>query len=592
MAAFTSIASGNYNDGPTTWGTAAGTFPGSTAAQADTITVAAGHTVTLNVTTLAGTVSTVTVAATGVFLVAANFAATSKFTGGAWTIEGTLRWKNDAAGTYQLCVYQSSTITVKNGGTFEMLSTADPAIIQILYLSQGSVSNSTNLYCEAGGTINIQGYATKTQKTTSAAQISNGTTQITVADDTGWATGDQIILSYGQSSLSRTITYVSPGVYNLNSASTINYPATISIYNMTKNVRLFNNNGARQTRMQAAVGSIVTLKNVSLIHFQMNQMLCRGTYQRLTSYCNFGYTFYFNDNRVRASELIGVVYGATTTNLLSSGDNSILEDCDILNIHATANVGMRLLQSCMVKNFYVSAGTGLSVSSSGRIYLQNGCINSCSTVGITSANYEYYYAGNLRFGEDEWGGTLQNATDLSLGYAWGQFDNCKFSASSVEVATPSLDGSMVILTNYDQTEGFRKEFQRYGIVYSNSAEARSGYCLACDPSSTTNPMKLLFSFPCASGMNPQIKFWAKKSGTMGDVGVLLPCNSAGIIEVTNNSGSVDANGYITPTASWAQYTVNLTGNSTIYGEVEVAIYMFDSSSGILYIDDITISGNL
>lgn len=47
MASFTSIATGNWNDGPTTWGTAAGVYPGSGGA-GDTVTIA-GHTVTLNV---------------------------------------------------------------------------------------------------------------------------------------------------------------------------------------------------------------------------------------------------------------------------------------------------------------------------------------------------------------------------------------------------------------------------------------------------------------------------------------------------------------------------------------------------------------
>ena len=48
MAAFSSIASGNWNDGPTTWGTGAGVYPGSAQA-GDTVTINGGHAVLENV---------------------------------------------------------------------------------------------------------------------------------------------------------------------------------------------------------------------------------------------------------------------------------------------------------------------------------------------------------------------------------------------------------------------------------------------------------------------------------------------------------------------------------------------------------------
>ena len=591
MAAFTSIASGNYNDGPTTWGTAAGVFPGSTASQADTITVSAGHTVALNVTTLAGTVGNVTIAATGVFEVAANFAAYQKFTTGDWAVNGTLRWKNDAAGTYCLALVQAVVLTIKSGGKLEMVSESDPDIKHRLYLSAGSISNTTYAITESGATVDIRGYAAKTQKTITTVQPVIGATSVTVDDATGWAIGDLIILQYGRSSIVKTITGGSGLTWSWSGALAADMPEVISVYNMTKNVDLWNNNLARNCRLQIAAGTTATIKNCSCIGFLLSQIIAEGIYERITSYANAGYSFYLYGNNIKLKDSIGYIYANSNTNFYIFGENCILDGVDAIT-PGTSTVAVRILKSCIMKNFVVVGNSGISASSSGRLFFNNGKVFDCITNGILSANYEYYYAGNIDFGYDEHGNALQNANDLALGYAWGNFDNCKFSASSVEVATPSSDGNMVVLTNYDQTEGFRKELQRYGIIYSDAAEARSGYCLACDPSSTTNSMKLLFSFPCAASKNPQVKFWAKKSGTLGNVGIMLPSNSAGIIEVTDNSGSVDADGYITPTDSWAQYTINLTGNSTIYGEVEVAIYMFDSDSGILYIDDITISGNL
>jgi len=62
MASYTSVTSGNWNAN-TTWGTAAGVYP---SADGDTATVAAGHTVTYNVTTALSTgFSTITVNSTG-----------------------------------------------------------------------------------------------------------------------------------------------------------------------------------------------------------------------------------------------------------------------------------------------------------------------------------------------------------------------------------------------------------------------------------------------------------------------------------------------------------------------------------------------
>ena len=591
MAAFTSIADGNWDDGPTTWGTAAGVYPGSTAGQQDVASIE--HFVTLNITTFAGTCN-FNIPAAGTLYIAANFNTFGKFTAAsltAFNVYGKILYKNDSAGTYCLAITQNSVLTIKDGGSFEMKSTADPAIKLTLYLSAGTVSNSTYIIAEGGGTIDIQGYATKTQKTFTTVQPLTGATSVTVDDDTGWATGDIVILQYGKSSIVKTLTTGGTKTWNFSGALAADMPEVISVYNMTKNVQLFNNNQARPTRLAAVSGAIVTIKDVSAIATKFEQINTPGTYERICQYTNFGYCF---DSRstspIKVMDSIFYMWGAGNTGFYLITENSRFENIDIICTGAST-IALRNFDGIFVKNFTIVGATAMSCSSSRRIWLHTGRIYD-ATLGLNSGNSETWVGGNIDFGFDEHGNALPNTTDMTMGYANATFDNCNLSASSVEVSTPSSDGTLIVLTNYDKIEGFRKEFQRYGIIYSDSAEARSGYCLACDPSSTTQPMKFVFSFPCASGKNPQLKFWAKKANTLGTCQIYLSGYSAGIYEITKNSGSVDANGYITPTDDWVQQTINITGDSTIFGEVEVIIEIKDGINGIFYIDDITVGGNI
>jgi len=55
---------------------------------------------------------------------------------------------------------------------------------------------------------------------------------------------------------------------------------------------------------------------------------------------------------------------------------------------------------------------------------------------------------------------------------------------------------------------------------------------------------------------------------------------------------LDENRRFTVSEDYQQFTINFDGISDKSGEVEVRILICDNTSGVLYIDDITMSGNL
>ena len=176
MAAITSAATGDSNVGGTWVG---GVVP----VEGDTVTIAAGHTVTIKGTHIWGNdtaTAALTVAGTCQFDTAANTDLTLK---GDCVNSGTAaRWIRDLSA--------APTIISRVRNNYS----ATPANVK--YGQKWGVSTRFAEYTEKG--------AVKKRWTTHAAQITAGATSATVADATGWAVGDVIMFAASTTTRSQT----------------------------------------------------------------------------------------------------------------------------------------------------------------------------------------------------------------------------------------------------------------------------------------------------------------------------------------------------------------------------------------------------
>lgn len=605
MALFTSVQSGNWNDAAT-WDVGGGAYPGSTDATLDTAIISAGHNVTLNITTFPGTGQVGAVIVNGTVTVAANFTAFNDFYTGEWTVNsgGLVKFKNDAAGIYCLRLCRANSIRIKSGGKLEMLSTSDYAIKHTLWLDQELLSGTTSLIVESGGIVDIEGYD-KIIKTNLSAQANSAQKQISVDQDTNWEVGDIIVLSSGTESEYRTLSsQVSAGVWDLNSNLTYTHLDNTIILNMTTNVTLYDNNPARPGRILIANGSICSFKKVAFNSCYFHELFDSvGVYEDLRFWSRYGPIFSINNTNNLVLKNIYTYFfetGQTIANIVGSY-NTTFEGGHFIN-PATSNAASRFIysytSSIVLKNLEFTSFVGIGGYSSTyqgefqKLEIQKCYIYDCGSYGIWIPFAHDVFISDTVFGKDSAGIVYANVNDLDIYSSYGVFDNCYFSGSTTTIAPPDIPGKTIKSINHQQTAGRREEYQIYGYLVDDATDARSGKCYKIDPSSATWPFVLRINFPCLSSKTPQLKFWAKKDNTLGNIDVCLGNNTCGLTSTKASSGSLDANRRFAPTDDYVQYTIDFNGPTTVSGEIEVEINIRDSSSGIFYIDDITVSGNL
>lgn len=173
MAAFTSIATGNWNDGPTTWGTGAGVYPGSAQA-GDTVTIGGNHVITLNVDpayTLASITNAdnsgyITVGTTRAITLTAStgytYSGTGTTNGGLKVTAGTLTITGGGAGTTAVTNSAAGYAVVSTGGSVSISNVGG------LCVSSGSSGRGVNM-TSGSGTLTI------TSGTSANAVLSTGT---------------------------------------------------------------------------------------------------------------------------------------------------------------------------------------------------------------------------------------------------------------------------------------------------------------------------------------------------------------------------------------------------------------------------------
>lgn len=606
MAAFTSVGNGNWNDGPTTWGTAAGVYPGSTASQADTAKIS--HNVSMNVTSLAGTVTTVTVDAGKKLSIDANHTATGDFTGN-WTVNGEVEF-NKASGTYSICI-GPTTITINSGGTWDMDATA-AGCKQILYLESSTTEQGGAFASSSGSTVVMTGRTKSGARTTNTGALTAASSNtITVADDGGWEQGDTILIWRGRTSgkyEERTLgTKVSGTTWNLDTTVTNSYVAGCQVDNLTRS---------------CVVKCITANRNGKVTFSNTGLTLSDAEFYRI------------NGVRLSASGLSatrcsawGYLYVTTNvTGWYNSSANVTYTDCMAYCSHVVSNtsygfqlfgvVPMTTLDGCGALIASTGSSSTAIILSSTSAY--SNIMTDCICAGVVGINIGggchyltrcYMFDGTTGiygcfdghfidcvFGEDPAGNAVPNATRdvyVSSGAGTNWFERCRFESSTEYSGTAGSYVNRMLSLNHEGTSGYTLEYQYYGVIESNAVQARTGtYCLSCDPSSATMPLRLILSFPVASGKTPVLKFYAKGSGTSLTPTVTLGMHSAGLSAVTASSGSLDANRQFSLTTSYVEKTVNFSGTTDCNGSVEVFIDILDASSEVMYIDDISVSGNL
>jgi len=599
MAAFTSVQTGNWNDAAT-WDVGGGAYPGSTSGQNDTVTIAAGHIVTLNINTFPGVVSTVTIDETGELYVAVKFDAQNKFYVGTWTVYGTVRFKNDEAGTYELRICRSSSMYIKSGGKIEAISkNFDIKAYHRINFDQEAISNSTNLIVESGGEVEVEGWE-KTQKTHLTATMASGTKTINVSDDYRWEINDDIVLVKGPLTTYKKLASKNSDLcWELNSTVTTDFAENTVVSNMSKSV-MFGNiaNQSRAARIDISPGATAIIKNTYLYGGALSQLKEIGTYDSITLYGVYSTISTATTAGIVLSNIFIYCWGTNGDAVNLTSDLYKLENCDIVNASTDVrNQGVVSYNSSgTLRNVWVDAGGGCIFDRIGHLdWIGGGVCNVASTAsGITTSNVVYggnYRLSDVEFGYTEGGLAFPNTLDVTPNNGFFLFDNCKFSASTTEVVTPTNGLYGVTSINHNQVQGERREYQKYGYLTTSTAEARSGKCLEVHPSSSTQCFILRIAFPCLVSKTPQVKFWAKGSG-LGTLTARLGVHTCNLTSVKASSGSLDANRQITVGADWAQFTVDFDGVSTLSSEVELRIEICNSSSGVFYIDDITVSGNI
>lgn len=585
MAAIVSngTGGGDWNAGAT-W--AGGVVPG--AGAADSVTIISGDTVSLNITTHANTVTTVTIDSGGKLTVDAQFNTDAKFTGN-WSVTGEVEFKKTSGQDYELRI--QGEFSIKSGGTLDMDSTSLAAGEQHILSCDSISDHSAFVDAESGSTIVMSG-RTKTERTQlNGALTGASSTVITVDDDTGWEVGDEIVLIR-----SRTVHEIvtlntdnGGGEWDLVEATVTNsYNDGGEAWNITRSCLVQSSDASFDASCDLLAGATVTAEYAQFSH--LDEVRVQGhTLTGCTAVrMEFSEPGFSVGNATVLTTFVRCIIYSASNNAQGFALGAPV-NIDTCYVGGPLDGGLRIVgktgEKSVITDLVLISSTGIVLSEA----LDQSIIRDCHiygcTVGIRSEGAGTAWFVNIIFGVEPGGGSSANTTDFrstDTRPGQGMFDDCLFSGGTEFSVT---QGGRAVSLNHNNQSGYTLETQVYGIIESNSVENRgSTYCDEITPSNVVHPVRYALKFPVASGATPTLTFYVKDSGTMGVMTVSLGRHRCGLTGVASGSP-------FTTTGTYAQKTVNFTGTTDIQGEVEVFIDVLDSSSGILYIDDIAISGH-
>jgi len=553
--AYTSVGSGDWNNADT-WDNSG--CPGDAAG--DSFTVAAGHTVSVNVNGTANALAGGTVAATGVLTFLANSTAKLAFTGNTvLSIAGTLNM--DASGASAL-------------HTLDF----DPA-----------ADGGAGLSVAAGGTINLKGRSKTGFRTLTAGAITATDTAFTVDDEGGWAVGDEVLVLSTDTNCEVVTLTVDNGSNNWScSAFAKSYPDNACAWNLTRSCRIISSDAANTSIVATTATSVITacewvefsfLDEVGIVVAGATLTGCVARGMEANEY-----GFYATGINTTLDKCI--VYSTLGCDgFYFTVANGRMVDCCALITNGALRAVRTSVNDLYMDGCYLAGSSGRALVA-GPLWMV-GCYVWDSS-GIVQQSQATYCTACV-FGADPGGNAAANSGSFPNVRGEIVLDDC----AGTDVPT-SFDGiqARCIMLQRNNASGVVYEYQQGGMHQTNTAEARSGNCHAIDPSSATIPYRYYIKTLCDTGKTPSLTFYAKGGGTLGNLQVSLGRHRCGLTAVAASSGSLDANRQFTVTGSYAQITINFTGTTDCAGELEVIINVLDDTSGILYVDDIAWTGNL
>lgn len=596
MASFTSNATGNWNAAATwTHGT---DYPGEQ--QADSVTILTGHNVTLNIATFPFSITTITVNSGGTLTIAANMTTAGEITG-AVSVSGTLIFSTGA--TYAFLV--DNNVTINSGGYLTM-DASGASSKQTIAIECGS-DDQYGITLASGSHINLDG-RNKTVRTQLNGALTTGSTSMTVDDDTGWEANDYVLLApTGGVAEGETlqITGSSPSwtIPNPSNAHADNG----TVINLTRSCVLTANNASYActlTQSYNAGGPDIDMDYVEIYHAQYLNLWGVFADPSVTwtglaiwgvEVNDYGIEFQIYDISITLAQCAiwcGNNAGTYCVFIQAPVTQPTFQNCYMGG--AASNVFLQYGPGPLFDGGEIFGGPsgadGIVLNYSGcRVHDHN--IYALDT-GILATGGDFasrVIARNVQFGQDPGGNSIANTTDVDMGSAAAstfQADDCLFTASTELTWTGASHGvRMARSYNHDQATGILREWHRAGVIDTISgADARggSGKAWRLDPSSAVKPLELRFKFTVDNADTPTLTFYAKGSGTLGTLSARIGDQDAGV-------GSVATGSPFTVTGSYVQKTVTFTSAADRDGDVEVIVEVFDSASGLLYIDDIDVA---
>lgn len=604
MAGYTSAASGDWQAAAASVWNAAGAYPGDTGSQADTATIANGHTVDLDWADVAGTVA-ITVQSGGTLRVSAAMTATADITGLTVNAGGTVTF--EAGATRRLIVNGNISVS----GTITQDSSGEASATYTIAVQCAS-DNQYKLTVNNGGTYTIKGRTTGTIATLTNGAITAGTRDFNVDAKSGWAVGDLcVVASTGANA--ELVTLAAPsGAGDFSAVFGKSHPDNTRIYHIARSSVFTAQSASYMTSLVVAAGGIldadyawfdyqdeVTLNSTALLTPAVGCSFTRyesGEYGIYVGAANLEITnCVFYSAAVSSAVFIGIdgpaLFSMSGCAFVHPANNASQFGINTAGSSYGLTLSLTACEFVQRNGCFVRPPDYMAIVLLSDCYMWGGG-GSLSNSG-SSNNPAMFAVTNCIFGYDPGGNSSQIATLANI--TGSAFDACLFNLSGAFcTAANMLSLSTTVSTQHNQLSAARYEAQRYGTITKVAdTDFASDVCDEVDPSSASYPVLYRLAFPCASEMTPTLTIYHKQveSGSNSienPVTVRLGDRRCGLTAVA--TGATFA-----PNNSLTSQSITFTGTTTRAGEVEVIIEVKDEASetgATLRLGDFSVSGNL
>ena len=552
MAAITSAGSGNWS--------ATGTWVGGVVpTSADTVTIASGHTVTLDAVGCA--CLSVTTAGTGTLTCTTS--ANWDFTLG-----------NTTGDTNNILI---------STGTLNLDMSAAQTYTGTVYLNKGNVAAGIGVQSSGTGSVTLKG-APRNRWTRLNGAITAGATSATVDDATGWRVGDKIMFgttqAYNATPRIDEVVLTSVSGNNIGWTGGITYDhadngyvgnfssnLTVRPYSTNRSYVALDSAGTRTVQdvaLNGLGGAAFAKYGLSLNSGAGGIINNNAFYSAHPSQANLVFLRFLGGVVRRQNNVfyasVGSVMGGQGTNLsVGNWERAIVFRSGGVGL-ATVNAGEEFIDSVAM-----ACATGaFSVGAFGNKF--SGCVGLSSNQGFYTVSGAGTYAEfeNCDFGTEF---DASNATLFNLtGAARAITKNCTFqSGGTFASGIPSSTKQRFVgadLTNKNNDATAQESyFPHCGIKRDNSNTNRSTSSISIAPTIVSTDSQRTLSIPCSNGQTVRVIGYVRRNNSALTATVSLTGKIAGVTltpPTAFSSSAVD---------TWQQYDLSITKASGSDGSV-------------------------